>query len=197
MVPSRIWRLSLMIIMVGGMAAIAVIGVLAVGWNTPRPHRPPDRRFGTRHLALETETANQLLGEDQRNFVLEAKALPIHGPESDLYEVGLMYRAQDASHYYALAVGPDGYYAIVRAEGGNLTSLVEWNQFPHIVRGLDANRLLVMCDGPTCTFRLNDEYVTDVTDDRWLSGDVGLWARSRDGKLLVQYPSVDLWSLAD
>lgn len=197
MVPTLLWKRSLMAMMVVGMAAIAVIGALAGGWNTPRPNRPPDRRFGTRQLALETETISQLLGEDESNFVLEVIALPLHASESELYEVGLVYRAQDARHYYALAVGTDGYYSIVRAEGGNLTRLVEWNQFPHILRGLEANRLLVTCDGPTCTFRINDEYVTDVTDDRWLSGDVGLWARSTDGKLLVQYRSVDLWSLAD
>jgi hypothetical protein len=120
-------------------------------------------------------------------------ALPTAVPSSGFYDFGLVYRAQDEIHYYAFVVGTDGYYTVMRVDGEQTTALVPWQQFPHIRRGRQSNRLLVTCVGPICSFRINDEYAATVEDDRWLSGDVGLWVRSPGDAGVVQFTSARIW----
>jgi hypothetical protein len=134
-----------------------------------------------------------LLNHPSGDFTFEVTALPLIDPDLGLCDYGLVYRAQDATRYYAFTVGSDGYYAVTRLEGETVTSLVAWQQFPHVRRGGGANRLRVTCAGNTCTFTINDEYAATVEDDVWLSGDVGLWARGFDGGAVVEFRSARVW----
>ena len=134
-----------------------------------------------------------LLGHPIGDFTLEVQAVPLSGP--DLNGYGVLYRAQDAAHYYAFAIAGDGYYSVLQVADGEEASLVDWQQFPHIRRGQQANRLRVTCEGPTCRFYINDEYTNTVEDTTWLSGDVGLWARSfGDGDVEVRCVDVRVWT---
>ena len=133
-----------------------------------------------------------LLGYSGSDFALESEAVPLSGPDFNGY--GLVYRAQDAAHYYAFAVGADGYYGVMRVEGDEETALVDWQQFPHVLRGRQANRLRVACSGAACRFYINDEYATTIEDDTWLAGDVGLWVRGfGDGDVVVEFLSARVW----
>jgi hypothetical protein len=113
--------------------------------------------------------------------------------DSGFYEYGLIYRAQDPAHYYALVVGTDGYYSVVRVEGQVVVPLVAWKQFPHVERRARPNRLLITCSGALCTYRINDEYAATVEDSRWLSGDVGLWGRSGDDAAVIEFTELRMW----
>ena len=67
-------------------------------------------------------------------------------------------------------------------------------QFPHVHRGGQPNRLRVACAGPTCHFTINDEYATTVVGDIWGAGDVGLWVRGfGEGGVTVQFQAVRVW----
>jgi hypothetical protein len=194
-VPRWLWNgaLGLMALVLAG--GLGLIVALALGWNNPRPTRPPDWQAPGPPLRLEAtadRAAVTLLGWPSDDFTLEGEAVPISGPEFNGY--GLVYRAQDEARYYAFAVGSDGYYAVLRAAGDEETVLVEWQQFPHIRRGEQANRLRVTCGGPTCRFYVNDEYATTVEDDAWLAGDVGLWVRSfGDETVVVEFLDLHAW----
>jgi len=178
-------------------AAVAFIGALTLGWNSPRPHGPPDWEAGRLPRSVEVRPDARyvsLLGHESSDFTLEALVAPLQGPTSGFYDYGLLYRAQDVENYYIFAVGADGYYGVMRVEGATVTALTVWQQFPHIKRGSQLNRLLVSCAGAVCTFRVNDEFVATVEDDRWLSGDAGLWARSSE-EVTLQFESVRMWVL--
>jgi hypothetical protein len=182
--------------LLAAIVALALIAALALGWNNPRPGRPPDweaPRLPRRLEAPPGGTALSLLSHPVDDFTLEVIARPLAGPDAGLYAYGLTYRAQDATHYYRFAVGADGYYAVVRVDGESVIPLVTWQQFPHVERGRRPNRLLVTCSGPSCTFRINDEYAATVEDDRWLSGDVGLWAQSSEEGAVLEFRSVRVW----
>jgi len=191
-----LWRggLGLMTLVLVG--ALTLIVALALGWNSPRPTCPPDWQSPGLPLRLEAasnETAVTLLGHPSSDFTLEGEAIPLSSPDLDGY--GLVYRAQDSVHYAAFAVGSDGYYAVLRVAGDEETVLVDWQQFPHVRRGQQANRLRVACAGPTCHFYVNDEYATTVEDGTWLTGDVGLWVRGfGDGDVAVQFLDVRVWA---
>jgi len=174
---------------------LVLIIALALGWNSPRPTRPPDWAAPGLPLTLEAtsdEAVVTLMGRPSSDFTLEVEAVPLSGPDFNGY--GLTYRAQDSAHYYAFAVGSDGYYAVLRVAGDEETALVDWQQFPHVRRGQQANRLRVACAGATCRFYVNDEYAATVEDGTWLAGDVGLWVRGfGDGGVVVQFVSVRVW----
>lgn len=190
------WRGMLALIVLVLVAALAVIAALALGWNDPRPARPPDwMATGTpRQLrAISNETTVALLGQSGSDFTFEVVARPIAGPDSGFYSYGLIYRAQDADHYYAFAVGGDGYYAVLRVEGQQETVLIPWQQFPHIRRGQQANRLRVRCADVTCRFTINDEHAVTIEDAAWLSGPVGLWTRGYDADVQVAFEQVQGW----
>jgi hypothetical protein len=176
-------------------AGLALVVALALGWNSPRPARPPDWEAPGFPIDLEAapnETSVSPLGHPGSDFILEVEAVPLAGHTFNGY--GLVYRAQDPAHYYAFAVGSDGYYAVLRVAGDEETALVDWQQFPHVHRDRRANRLRVECAGRTCRFTINDEYAATVGDDTWLSGDVGLWVRGfADGSVAVRFLHACVW----
>jgi hypothetical protein len=213
----RLWNgaLGLMTMTLAG--ALALIVALALGWNSPRPTRPPDWQApglpvqlkAPRSITEESEAAPPFImkgseaapsgevkavlsGHPMSDFTLEMEALPLSGPNFNGY--GLIYRAQDTTYYAAFAIGSDGYYGILRATGSEVTMLVDWQQFPHIRRGQQTNRLRVACEGATCHFYINDEYATSVEDSTWARGDAGLWMRGfGDEDVIVQFLYLYAW----
>ena len=176
--------------------ALALIAALSLGWNSPRPTRPPDWQAPGLPFDLEA-TPNDvlvaLLDYPSSNFTLEGEAIPLSGPDFNGY--GLVYRAQGPAHYYTFAVGSDGYYAVLRVAGDEETLLVDWQRFPHVHRGQKANRLRVSCTGAICRFYVNDEYAATVEDGTWLAGDVGLWVRGfGDGDVAVRFVNTRVWA---
>jgi len=123
---------------------------------------------------------------------------PIRTPDWHFNGYGLVYRAQDVANHYVFAVGSDGYYAVLQVTGDEETVLVDWQQFPHVRRGQQANRLCVACAGLTCQLYINDEYATTVRNDTRLAGDVGLWVQSLgDRDTVVQFTSARVWKQND
>jgi hypothetical protein len=191
------WQVSVWLMAAALAAALLLIAALALGWNDPRPGPTPhweDPAHPRSLTAPANETALALLRQTGGDFTFEVIARPLAGPKSGFYGYGLVYRAQDPTHYYAFVVGGDGYYAILRVDGSEESSLVAWQQFPHIQRGREQNRLRVTCARASCDFTINDEFATSVEDDAWLTGDVGLWARGFDEAVTVEFPSARLWT---
>jgi hypothetical protein len=192
-----LWRggagLLILILTVG----VALVVALLMGFNNPRPIRPPDWQATDLPLTLEAAphtTAVKLLGQSCDDFTLEVEAVPLSNRGSGFNGYGLVYRAQDDARYYAFAIGSDGYYAILRVDSDEEISLVDWQQFPHVRRGTQANKLRIACASATCDFYINDEYATTVEDSAWLNGDVGLWTRSFEGSTVtVRFEGAQVW----
>ncbi len=199
-IPAWLWESLLLMVTLATAVALALIGALAAGWNSPRPGCPPswqDSGLPARVEVMRDATMVRLPGRSETHFTFEVTAAPLSRSKSGLQEYGLVYRAQDAAHYYAFVIASDGYYSVMRAEGGDLSPLAGWEQFPHVARGPQVNRLLVTCTGPTCSFRVNDEHVTTIKDDRWIAGDVGLWARSLNARAVLEFSTARLWTSAE
>ncbi|MCP4541159.1 MAG: hypothetical protein GY832_28835 [Chloroflexi bacterium] len=180
------------------LAALVLIVALALGWNSPRPTRLPDwqaSNFPLHLAAASGKTTVSLLEHPIDNFTLEIGITSLSGLDPDFNEYGLVYRAQDIANYYAFTIGSDGYYAVLQVTADKETVLADWQQFPHIRRGQQANRLRVTCTGPTCRFYINDEYAITVEDDTRLAGDVGLWMHSfGDEAVDVQFVTASVWT---
>lgn len=191
-----LWRGGVGLLVLVVAVGVTLIIALALGANSPRPLRTPDWKAADLPLTLEAPsdaTVQQLLGQSYGDLTLEVEMVPL--PGSEMSEYGLIYRAQDTTHYYAFVVGSDGYYAVLRVAGEETVELADWHLFPHVHRGLQANRLRVACSGTVCDFFLNDEYATTIEDTVWLEGDVGLWARGSEGEgVSVQCQSARVWA---
>jgi len=195
-VDRRLWHSGLGLTTLALATGLALVVALALGWNSPRPIVPPDWQAAGLPLYLGSSSTNScsdtvsLLDYSGDDFTLELEAAVLSPSDSGFYGYGLVYRAQDSAHYYAFGVGSDGYYGVLQVAGGEETSLVDWQQFPHVRRGRQVNRLRVTCAGATCRFYINDEYATTVEDDTWLAGDVGLWTR---GGKTAQFLYARVW----
>lgn len=178
------------------LVALALITALVLGWNDPGPRRPVDWTDPTLPRVLEAAPESSdvaLLHRPGRDFAWEVVAQPVAAPGSGFHGYGLVYRGQDPARYYAFVIGGDGYYAVLRVEGDDHHSLVPWQQFPHIRRGPEPNRLRVTCAGALCQFAINDERAAIVDDEMWLSGEVGLVVLGYREPVKVEFSSVRLW----
>ncbi|MCX7682407.1 MAG: hypothetical protein N2508_10705 [Anaerolineae bacterium] len=198
-VSRQVWHGVLLSLTLPLMALLALSIALLLGWNSPRPTSPPDLQLTglPRLRAASGEVSVLLLGYPLDNFTAELEALPLSGSEQDEfrpYGYGLVYRAQSTAHYYAFAVGGDGYYGVLRQHGNDSTMLVDWQQFPHIRRGWQLNRLRITCAGPICHLYINDEYASSLEDATWVSGELGLWAQApRDAEVTVEFTGIKIW----
>ena len=202
-VPRWLWNGVVWGLAVVLLAATGLVIALALGWNDPRPRGSPDWQAPGLPRILEApveSTVVKLLGfpgrgadANQAGFVLEGIAAAVSGPAFNGY--GLAFHAQDQAHYSVFALGSDGYYAILRVAGEEETPLVTWQQFPHIRRGREANRLRIECSRPACDFYINDEYATTVEEDIPLQGDFGLWVRSFEEQAVeAEFSSLGIWA---
>jgi hypothetical protein len=193
--PRWLWRVAirLLVLLVG--AALALVIALAAGWNDPRPADTPDWEAPKLPLRIQAgpgTAAVRLLGHPCGDCTLEVGAVPRSLPDFNGY--GLIYRAHDEANYTVFAIGSDGYYAVLRMAGGSETPLIEWQQFPHVRRGQQANLLRVTCARATCRFYINDEYAATVEDDTRMAGDTGVWVRSfEDEAVVADFTAVRVW----
>lgn len=195
-VVARLWDYLLLATLLVGLAGLLLVGALALGANSPRPRGVPD--WEAPQLPRQIDVASDdssvsILGDRSGDFTLEVLAEPIDGRGLRTCEYGVVYRAQDEANYYAFVIGADGYYAVARVQEGRTTLLAPWQQFPHIRRNQQANRMLITCSGVSCEFRLNDEYVVKVDDGTWTAGGVGIMARAPEAEATVRFLYARLW----
>jgi hypothetical protein len=201
-VPRWLW-----ITIVGGLAAVLLVAAglvlaLLLGWNDPRPGGQPDWQAPDLPRAVGAaagSTAVELLDDPagvrearRAGFILEGTASAASGPVFNGY--GFVFGAQTESDYAVFALGSDGYYAVLHIAGNEDTELVPWQQFPHIRRGTQANRMRVECADMACDFYINDEYASTVSDASFGPGGFGLWVRSFDEQAVkVEFSSLAVW----
>ena len=203
-VPRWLWNAVVWGLAAVLLAAAGLVIALLLGWNDPRPSGPPDWQAPGLPRVVEApveSTVTELQGYADPDgeaspaaFIIEGIVAAVSGPAFNGY--GLAFYAQDDAHYSVLALGSDGYYAILRIAGDQETALVTWQQFPHIRRGRETNRLRIECSGSACDFYINDEFATAVEDADWGAGDIGLWVRSfEEQAVAAEFSSLGVWGL--
>lgn len=194
--PRWLWQGGLGVMALVIVGALTLIVALSLGWNSARPTGSPEWQATNLPLRLEAtsgHTVVALLDRSGDDFTLEVKTALLSGPTFNGY--GVVYRAQDDAHYTAFAVSGDGYYAILQVAEEVEIPLVDWQQFPHIRRGHEANRLRVSCAGFTCQFFINDEYAASVDQDEHAAGNMGLWVRSfGNGDVTAEFAQARVWT---
>jgi hypothetical protein len=111
---------------------------------------------------------------------LEVDATRIAGPEDGYF--GVLCRFQDdGKNYYALVIGDNGFFGILKMDHGEkefLGSGVDEGGVIH--RGqAQTNRIQGVCSGEHLILYANDQQLLEVLDSDFSSGDIGLVAGNR------------------
>ncbi len=194
--PRWLWRLvtrgfALLVVML-----VAVAAVLALGAADP-PRAGPllwmdDFKAGSARWHFVTEGAsisphegalvaslagNQmataLTARPAGDFTAEMAGAQTTGAIGARY--GLVFGWRDIANYCAVLVNGNGYAEAYQMEAGQRRDWFEWQQWPNLLAGTDANRVRADVRGRQITVRVNDEFLVEVTADS--TGEIGVLAR--------------------
>jgi hypothetical protein len=178
LVPPWLWRavvivLALVVIM-GGTTALwlgtrpaltgAAIPVPYLGRWTFGPGAAGEEADGSITVRATGQASGLFYAVSEQplvDFVLEARAVPLSGPDDTGY--GLIVRYRGLDDFVALLIGPDGYIAVGQMSGGKWRWRVPWQPWPHIKRGSAENLLRAQCRTDRCRFYVNGEFAFEVS----------------------------------
>jgi hypothetical protein len=89
--------------------------------------------------------------------------------------------AGPASGYHLHVAPAGGQFALLRWDGGQPTTLVDWSATPSLHPAGEANRLELRCAGTTLGVWLNGTLAATVDDETYNAGAMWLGADARDG----------------
>ncbi|HKJ27560.1 MAG TPA: serine protease [Anaerolineales bacterium] len=89
-------------------------------------------------------------------------------------DFGLICRYQDNENFYGLEISEDGYYAIWKYSGGEFVPLVDWRFSSQLADIASDAHLTATCAGNTLALSVNGEWLAEVNDNEFTSGDAGL-----------------------
>lgn len=95
---------------------------------------------------------------------------------------GVIVRAQDPSHFYAVLIDPrKGEYSVRKQDGtGNWADLIPAKASALVKQQSGVNHLRVDADGNNFTIYLNDQSLDNFTDASYSTGSIGLIASNVD-----------------
>jgi hypothetical protein len=114
------------------------------------------------------------------NLKIEVDASKIGGPEEN--EFGVICRYVDENNFYFFTVTSDGFYSVNKVIAGEyeFIGMEEFGTTDVIQAGNALNHLTAECNGNALKFWVNGTLLSDVQDDSFTVGDVGLIAGTSD-----------------
>ncbi|MBN1177839.1 MAG: hypothetical protein JXD18_01400, partial [Anaerolineae bacterium] len=112
------------------------------------------------------------------DIVIDVDATQISAPANNNNGYGVFCRVQpnEWGDGYAVTISGDGFYSIQKISQGDWTELVEWTRSNVINQGNATNHIQVVCSGSRIALFVNDQFIDEVIDADYASGDVSLAA---------------------
>lgn len=129
------------------------------------------------------------------NVVIEVETTQDSDFRDNAY--GLMCRASptDNGNGYYFLISGDGQYTIRRGAGDEIKPLIQWHASGAIHQDKAINRIRIVCIGDYLALYVNDVFVDETHDRRYLSGYAGLSAAVVDnGDVEVEFDHLTIWS---
>jgi len=104
------------------------------------------------------------------DFYLSVEIKQTSGPDSADY--GIVFREDENSNFYYFGINDQGQYTLYLYYK-DWSTLIDWTQSELIQPG-EFNRITVLAEGSHFIFFINDQYLTEITDDTIKSGTVAL-----------------------
>ncbi len=151
---------------------------------------------GTYHIRVDEPSYYLwgLTGEQFADVRLEVDVETVNAVEGG--EAGVICRFQDADNYYFFILRPDGSYAALKMQAGEL-QIMYMDQDAAIQVGAAVNHLSVTCAGDELSFSVNDVLLVEITAADFPEGDVGLIAGTNEiGGMDVRFDEFEVYPAA-
>lgn len=160
------------------------------GFHAPGVYHLKDVKKGEAHWSMFPKQA-------YGDFTIEIDLFDSSDDFTGDIAQGLIVRAKDDTHFYAVLIDPRmGGYSVRKYDGANKSSdLVAFKTSPLVKKEADVNHLRVDAKGDTFTVYLNDELLTSFTDAIYKQGAIGLIASNVDAvRAHMHFDNVKVYS---
>jgi len=124
------------------------------------------------------------------DFYLSAEIKQSSGPDSADY--GVIFREDTDSNFYYFGINKQGQY-VLYLYNQEWSTLIDWTQ-SELIRPGESNRITVIGEGSNFIFFVNDQYLTEITDDTIKSGITALAIEltDADDHAVFEFDNVEL-----
>ncbi len=134
---------------------------------------------------IEKEYNWGVAGVDYSNIRIDVDAV-VQQTAANLNDAfGVDCRVQSNGDGYGFRISSDGYAGIVFFLDQQGSSLQDWIKVDAIKTDGTPNRLTAICEGNHFSFLVNDEFVAEVVNDTFASGDIALSAVSYEPEPII------------
>lgn len=126
------------------------------------------------------------------NFAFQVQMTTLKGDGG-----GLVFRSSNSNfHAYRFRVGHDGLYALVATLDGQHSSVLKSGASSAINTNPNApNLLTVIARGSNMYLYINKQYITNVSDGTYSSGQIGMFAEDATNPTEVAFSHAEVWNL--
>ncbi len=116
----------------------------------------------------------------------------------DSYGIAVRVDSENRNSGYAFEISCDGAYRLRKLFSGSIQTLIEWTPSVHIRSGAnEINRLGFLADGSTLALFVNGDFLEEVDDFAFFSGNYGLYANAVETPgLTVYFDDFELWYIS-
>jgi len=116
--------------------------------------------------------------EDLGDFIIQFETTLVEGDKFN--SSGFFFRYQDKDNFYSVELNGNEKYTIGKEVDGEWSDIVDWTASAAISTQGEVNVVRLVVYGNTFTLYVNDQFVDEVTDTTFLSGDVALQVTAYD-----------------
>ncbi len=88
----------------------------------------------------------------------------------------VFWRIMDTNNFYGMQITSEGYYSIFKYLDSNLVEIVPWKKSSLLLKGFDANFIMIVFEGHNIDIYFNNKYETNFTDLSFPYGKIALGA---------------------
>jgi hypothetical protein len=135
------------------------------------------------------------LSPSGEHYYLDARLESISGSRG--WEVGLVFKLQDAENYYQLLINNSGAWQLAKIQAGEEIALRDWNMHPAIVPEATSFALGVLVNGNGYDIFYDDSYIGSAYDASFAEGQSGfivITANAVGSQVTARYDSLTVTS---
>lgn len=124
------------------------------------------------------------------DFYVTIEIKQASGPDSADY--GVVFREDANSNFYYFGINEQGQYALY-LYNQDWSTLIDWTQ-SDFIQPDEFNKITVLAEGSHFTFFINNQYLTEITDDSIKSGTVALAVElaTESDQAVFQFDNIEL-----
>lgn len=123
--------------------------------------------------------------DELRDFVFQVDGALTSHSGHPYHSWGVYFKAdEETENYYYFLIDNNQYYYFMLIRGENRTNLINGRRSEDLNPLEEGNTITIACDGSTYSFYINGKFQEDFSDNRLLSGKIGIYSEMRENTTL-------------